>query len=87
MEIILPGNQELKILSLVEEVFRKEYTNEECPERKLRLKKKYLEIKIKIKSKINSNISEDYKKYLVSMYIEKISQNKFWIEPKNIFLL
>jgi hypothetical protein len=53
----------------------------------LRLKKKYLEIKIKIKSKINSNISEDYKKYLVSMYIEKISQNKFWIEPKNIFLL
>lgn len=80
---IYSENQELRILSLVEEVFRNKYKEEQNKDEKILIKKKFMEIK----SEIKTNFSLYSHEYVASSYLTNISKHKLWSIPKNIFLL
>jgi hypothetical protein len=79
-------NQEFRILALIEEIFRNEYTKEENFQKKFEIKKKFLEVKLKIKKSFKMTqplLHENIVKFYLTMMIN----HGVWNKPKNIFLL
>lgn len=81
---IYVDNQELRVLSLIEEIFRNEYVKEQDCNKKKMIKNKFVEIKFRIKNNLEMSFCHEH---TANLYISNISRCKLWNEPENIFLL